>query len=86
MKIITAEQRLIEQRGARMMIVGPPGIGKTSLLRTLRKELLATALLVDIEAGDLAVADLAIASIRPRTWAECRDTAAYSELKRTTPR
>jgi hypothetical protein len=55
--------------------------------------MLASTLLVDIECGDLAIADLSVASVRPRRWEECRDlacalggfnpalpaTAAYSE-------
>jgi hypothetical protein len=93
MKIITADERLAERSGAKILIVGVSGIGKTSLLRTLSAEMLATTLLVDIECGDLAVRDLPIASVRPRRWEDCRDlacalggfnpalptTAAYSE-------
>src|SRR5262245_47798968 len=93
MKIISADERLAEKSGAKILIVGPSGVGKTSLLRTLSPETLASALFVDIEAGDIAVADLAVASVRPRRWEECRDlacalggfnpalpaTAAYSE-------
>jgi hypothetical protein len=75
MKIITAEERLTEGNGPKILIVGPTGVGKTSLLRTLRSELLATSLFIDIEAGDLAVADVAVPSVRPRTWADCRDLA-----------
>jgi hypothetical protein len=75
MKIISADERLAERRGVKALIVGPTGVGKTSLLRTLRKEMLAGTLFVDIEAGDLAVADLPVASIRPRRWEECRDLA-----------
>jgi hypothetical protein len=92
-RIITADERLAEKRGAKILIVGVSGIGKTSLLRTLSAEMLATTLLVDIECGDLAVRDLPVASVRPRRWEECRDlacvlggfnpalpaTAAYSE-------
>jgi len=75
MKIIPADQRLAEKSGAKILIVGPSGVGKTSLLRTLSAEMLASTLFIDIEAGDLAVADLPVASVRPRTWNECRDIA-----------
>jgi len=74
-KIFSADQRLAERSGMKALIVGPPGVGKTSLLRTLSAELLASTLFVDIEAGDIAVADLPVASVRPRTWGECRDLA-----------
>ena len=75
MKIITADQRLSEKSGAKILIVGPSGVGKTSLLRTMPPAMLPSTLFVDIEAGDIAVADLPVASVRPRTWAECRDLA-----------
>jgi hypothetical protein len=93
MKIISADERLAEERGAKILIVGPSGVGKTSLLRTLGTKALASTLFIDIEAGDLAVAGLPVASVRPRTWTGCRNiacalgganpalppTAAYSE-------
>jgi energy-coupling factor transporter ATP-binding protein EcfA2 len=75
MKIITADERLNERSGAKILIVGPSGVGKTSLLRTMSTAMLASTLFVDIEAGDIAVADLPVASVRPRTWIECRDLA-----------
>jgi ABC-type uncharacterized transport system fused permease/ATPase subunit len=34
-KIISADQRLSEKRGAKILITGPTGVGKTSQLRTL---------------------------------------------------
>jgi AAA domain len=74
-KIISADQRLAEKSGAKILIVGPPGVGKTSLLRTMPPAMLASTLFVDIEAGDIAVSDLPVASVRPRTWVECRDLA-----------
>jgi hypothetical protein len=55
MKIISADQRLTERRGVKAVIVGPPGVGKTSQLRTLDP---ATTLFLDGEAGDLAVQDV----------------------------
>src|SRR6516162_7481454 len=93
MKIFTADDRLAQKSGPKILLVGPSGVGKTSQLRTLSKQTLAQTVLVDVEAGDLAIADLAVASVRPRLWSECRDiacalggpnpalppTAAYSE-------
>jgi len=93
MKIITADERLAEKSGPKILMVGPSGVGKTSQLKTLSAEMLASTAVIDIEAGLLAVADLPVASIRPRTWDECRNiacavggpnpalppTAAYSE-------
>lgn len=72
--IITADQRLAEERGVKAAVFGPSGVGKTTLLRTLRS---STTLFFDLEAGDLAIEGLAIDTIRPRTWRECRDFAVF---------
>lgn len=74
LRIITADERLAEARGIKACIFGKSGIGKTSLLWTLPAE---TTLFVDMEAGDLAVDGWPGASVRPRTWQECRDFAAF---------
>src|SRR6516225_3575979 len=72
MTIITADQRLAEPRGVKALIVGPTGVGKTSLLRTLNS---TTTLFVDSEAGDLSVLDLAVDTIRVDDWGASRDIA-----------
>lgn len=74
MKIISADERMSQDKGVKALIVGQAGIGKTTLLRTLDP---ATTLFVDLEAGDLAVQDLRIDTMRPRTWEECRDLCVY---------
>ena len=74
-QLLDAYARLSEPRGPKILISGPTNVGKTSLLKTLPPELLATTVLVDLEAGDLPVADLQIASVRPQTWTDCRDLA-----------
>ncbi len=72
--IISADERLAEQRGIKGCIFGGSGIGKTSLLWTLDP---ATTLFMDLEAGDLAIEGWQGDTIRPRTWAECRDFAVF---------
>ncbi len=72
--IISADQRLAEQRGIKGVILGPSGIGKTSLLWSVNPE---TTLFFDLEAGDLAVEGWPGDTIRPRTWDECRDFAVF---------
>jgi hypothetical protein len=72
MQIISADERLRERRGAKVLIVGPTGVGKTSLLRTLDP---ARTLFIDIEAGDLSVLDLPVPTIRLDDWPTARDLA-----------
>ncbi len=72
LSIITADQRLSEQRGIKGCIFGKSGIGKTSLLWTLPEE---KTLFLDMEAGDLAIEGWGGDILRPRTWKECRDYA-----------
>jgi AAA domain len=72
MQIISADQRLAEPRGVKALIVGPTGVGKTSLLRTLDP---VRTLFVDIEAGDLSVQDVPVDTIRVHDWPTARDLA-----------
>ena len=72
MNIIGADQRLSEKRGAKALIIGPTGVGKTCLLRTLNP---VRTLFVDIEAGDLSVLDVPVDTIRINDWPAARDLA-----------
>jgi AAA domain len=71
-RIISADERLREKSGVKMLIVGQAKIGKTSLLRTVDPK---RVLFIDLEAGDLAVKDVPVDTLRPQTWEECRDLA-----------
>jgi hypothetical protein len=73
MHIISADERLRERRGAKVLIMGPAGVGKTSLLRTVYH--LDRVLFVDVEAGDLSVLDLQVPTIRLDDWPTARDLA-----------
>jgi len=72
MKIISADERLQEKRGAKILLLGPTGVGKTTQLRKLDP---AKTLFVDVEAGDLAVIDLPVPTIRLDDWPTARDLA-----------
>lgn len=74
MNIIKADQRVAQKRGVKALITGIAGVGKTSLLRTLDH---SKTLFVDLEAGDLAVQDVPVDTLRPKTWQECCDIAAF---------
>jgi len=73
MKIITADERLSQKAGIKGIIVGPSGIGKTSLLFTLDPE---TTLFVNAEAGELSVQEWGGDMVRLRTWPDARNIAA----------
>ena len=71
-KIISVDERLTERRGAKVLLLGLTGIGKTSQLKKLDP---ARTLFVDVEAGDLAVLDWPVRTIRLDTWPHVRDLA-----------
>lgn len=73
MQIIKASERMKSRGGIKAVILGPSGIGKTTLLKTLPE---ATTLFFDLEAGDLAVEGWQGDAVRPRTWEDCRSLAA----------
>lgn len=72
--IISAQQRLAERKGVKLLMLGKSGIGKTTRLKDLDP---ATTLFIDIEAGDLAVADWPGDTIRPASWPESRDLFVF---------
>jgi DNA polymerase III delta prime subunit len=72
-KIIGATERLAERRGVKILIVGPTGVGKTSLLRTFPDP--ARVLFAEGEAGDLSVQDLLVDTIRINDWPTARNLA-----------
>lgn len=72
--IITADQRLAEKRGVKLVLLGKSGIGKTSQLKTLPE---GSTMFVDLEAGDMAVKDWRGDCVRPTTWPEFRDMVVF---------
>jgi hypothetical protein len=74
LQIITADQRLAEKKGHKIVVCGASGVGKTTLARTLNP---STTLFLDLEAGDAAIEGFPVDVLRPRTWQECRDLACF---------
>jgi len=74
LQIITADQRLAEKKGHKIVVCGQSGVGKTTLARTLEPK---TTLFIDLEAGDAAIEGFPVDVLRPRTWQECRDLACF---------
>lgn len=71
-QIITADQRMRERRGAKVLLLGETGIGKTWQLRTLEPK---STRFLDIEAGDLSVIDWPVSTFRAEDWPTLRDIA-----------
>jgi hypothetical protein len=71
-KIIGADERLNAPRGVKLLIAGPTGVGKTSLVRTIDW---TRALLLESESGDLAIQDVPIDVIHINDWQTARDIA-----------
>lgn len=65
---------MAQAKGVKALIVGPAGVGKTSLLRTLEP---TKTLFVDLEAGDLAVQDVPVDTVQPRAWNDCKNLACF---------
>ncbi len=72
--IITADERLAQNRGIKGVITGPSGIGKTSLAWTLDAD---ATLFLNAEAGDLSLQGWQGDMIEIRTWDQARDLACF---------
>jgi hypothetical protein len=72
LQITSADERLRQKRGAKILLVGPSGVGKTFQLRTLDPR---RTLFIDVEAGDLCVRDLPVPTIILDDWKTARDLA-----------
>jgi hypothetical protein len=70
LNIITPEERLSQPRGVHALVLGPYGIGKTSLVKTLDP---STTLFMDSDEGDLAIHNVLVPHVRPKTWPQHRD-------------
>lgn len=72
-RIVTADERLsVQNNKTSLAIFGPPGAGKTSLLKTLPAH---QTVCLDLEAGMKSVQDWPGASIPIRSFVDFRDLA-----------
>ena len=71
--IITADERRNAPRGVKILIAGPSGIGKTSLIKTIADP--RSVLLLDSDCGDLAIQDVPIDVVSINDWQTARDIA-----------
>lgn len=74
LKIISASERLQQRSAIKGIISGVSGVGKTSLVRTLDPD---STLVVDLEAGLLALEGVPVDSIPLRDWSTARDLACW---------
>lgn len=72
--IISSDQRKAEVKTAKIALLGKPGIGKTSQLKTLPAD---STLFVDLEAGDLSVKDWDGDTIRPTSWLSFKNLVLF---------
>jgi hypothetical protein len=72
MQIVSADERLREKRGSKILLLGPSGVGKTWQLRTLDPR---RTLFIDVEAGDLCVRDVPVPTIILDDWETARNLA-----------
>ena len=71
LKIITKDERLKIQTGITVVVVGPAGIGKTSLVKTIDK----SVIFINIEDGMASLRDWKGEHIDAKTWNKLRDIA-----------
>ena len=74
LRIITADERLAQNKVIKGVIIGPSGIGKTSLLWTLEAD---STFFLNAESGDLSVQGWPGDMVDVRTWNDARDLACF---------